>query len=299
MSIKCFRSFAGLRSVFAMVVTVSAMTSVHAIDTDPGDWNAPPPGANLFLFYAQHANRNALYTNEQKTANTKLSSDVAILRYVRPIEVSGLVVAPQVLLPWARLSTGGVVAGLGNASGAGDLILASPIWFARADAASRNSFSFAPYLVLPTGDYDKGQSLNIGENRWKAILQFGGTYQLSKQIDVEGAIDATLFGKNKNFGASGADMLQQKPLYQLQGSLNWHHSAGTLLAVGLSHTFGGVQRVNGASLNNEMATTKITLTASTFVSPSLQVLASVGRDLKVDNGFKESSRLNVRILKVF
>ena len=48
-----------------------------------------------------------------------------------------------------------------------------------------------------------------------------------------------------------------------------------------------------------MATTKMALTASTFVSPSLQVLVSVGRDLKVDNGFKESSRLNVRMLKLF
>jgi hypothetical protein len=221
------------------------MSSVHAIDTDPGDWTAPPPGTNLFLLYAQHANRNALYTNGQQTPNAKLGSDVAILRYVRPVDVSGLIVAPQVLLPWARLRTGGVVAGLGNASSTGDLILASPIWFAKADTASRNSFSFAPYLVLPTGDYDKGQTLNIGENRWKAIFQFGGTYQLSKQIDAEGAIDATLFGKNKDFGASGADTLQQKPLYQLQGSLNWHQSPGTLFAVGLSHTLGGVQKVNG------------------------------------------------------
>lgn len=299
MNIQCFRSLAGLRSVFAMVLTASVMSSVHAIDTDPGDWTAPPPGTNLFLLYAQHANRNALYTNGQQTPNAKLGSDVAILRYVRPVDVSGLIVAPQVLLPWARLRTGGVVAGLGNASSTGDLILASPIWFAKAGTASRNSFSFAPYLVLPTGDYDRGQTLNIGENRWKAIFQFGGTYQLSKQIDAEGAIDATLFGKNKDFGASGADTLQQKPLYQLQGSLNWHQSPGTLFAVGLSHTFGGVQKVNGVSLNNEMATTKMALTASTFVSPSLQVLVSVGRDLKVDNGFKESSRLNVRMLKLF
>lgn len=141
MNIQCFRSLAGLRSVLVMVLTASVMTSVHAIDTDPGDWTAPPPGTNLFLLYAQHANRNSLYTDGQKNPNAKLASDVAILRYVRPVDVSGFVVAPQVLLPLARLRTGGVVAGLGNASGAGDLILASPIWFARADAASRNSFA--------------------------------------------------------------------------------------------------------------------------------------------------------------
>jgi hypothetical protein len=299
MNIQCFRSLAGLRSVFAMVLAASVMTSVHAIDTDPGDWTAPPPGINLFLLYAQHANRNALYANGQQTLNAKLASDVAILRYVRPVDVSGFVVAPQVLLPLARLRTGGVVAGLGNASGTGDLILASPIWLTKADAASRNSFSFAPYLVLPTGDYVTGRALNIGESRWKAIFQFGGTYQLSEQIDAEGAIDATLFGKNKKFGTSGADTLKQELLYQLPGSLTWHQSPGTLFAVSLSHTFGGLQKVNGVSLNNEMTTTKMTLTASTFVTPSVQVLGSVGRDLKVENGFKESSRLNVRLLKVF
>jgi hypothetical protein len=32
--------------------------------------------------------------------------------------------------------------------------------------------------------------------------------------------------------------------------------------------------VNGVSLENEITTTKATLTASTFVSPSLQVLVS-------------------------
>ncbi len=299
MKTQCFSRLAVMRRLFATIVATSVMTSAHAIDTDPGDWTAPPPGTNLLLLYAQHAKRNALYTNGKITPDAKLGSDVAILRYVRPVNVSGLVVAPQVLLPWAGLKTGGVVAGLGNASGTGDMILASPIWFVKADTASRNSFSFAPYLVLPTGDYDKGRALNIGENRWKAIFQFGGTYQLSKQIDAEGAIDATLFGKNKDFGISGAETLEQKPLYQLQGSLNWHQSPGTLFAVGLSHTFGGVQKVNGVSLNNEAATTKMVLTASTFVSPTLQVLVSVGRDLKVNNGLKESSRLNVRLLKVF
>lgn len=298
MSIRIFHRASWLHSALAAVAAASVMAPAHAIDTDPGDWAAPPAGTNLLLVYAQHANRDSLYTDGHKTSNANLSSDVAILRYVRPVEVSGMVVAPQVLLPWAGLRTGGVVEGLGNAAGMGDLILASPVWIAREDAASRNSFAIAPYLVLPTGDYEKGKDLNIGENRWKAILQFGGTYQLSQKLDAEGAIDATIFGKNKEAGV-GSDILEQSAIYQLQGSLNWHHSPGTLLAVGLSHSMGGRQKINGVSLENRMESTKLAVTASTFVAPSVQVMMSLGRDLKVDNGFKESSRVNFRILKVF
>ena len=295
---KCLTS-AWLRSAFAFMVVSSAMAPAHAVDIDPGDWTAPPVGSDLFLVYAQHANRTTLYTGGQVTTNAKLGSDVLILRYVHPIDVGGYVVAPQVLLPSAGLRAGGVVEGLGKSTGVGDLILASPIWFKKADAVSRHSFAFAPYLFLPTGEYDSGRSLNIGENRWKAVLQFGGTYQVAKKWDLEGSIDAMVFGKNKEYGVKGTDALKQRPLYQLQGSLNWHQSPGTLLAVGLSHTFGGVQKVNDISLVNEVATTKLAVTASTFVTPSVQLMVSAGRDLKVDNGFKESSRLNLRLLKVF
>lgn len=298
MTLPRFSRLNWIRTAMVSMAAASVVAPAHAIDTDPGDWTAPPPGTNLLLVYAQHADRDSLYIDGQKASNAKLVSDVTILRYVRPIEVSGLVVAPQVLLPWAGLSAGGVSKGLGSAAGVGDLILASPVWFAKADAVSRSSFAIAPYLVLPTGDYQKGRALNIGENRWSAILQLGATYQLSTQVDAEGAIDVTVFGKNKEAGV-GADVLEQEAIYQAQGSLNWHQSPGTLFAVGISHSMGGHKKLNGVTLMDRMERTKIALTASKFVTPTVQILGTVGRDLKVDNGFKESSRFNLRILKVF
>ncbi len=286
------------RDVFALALTCAATVPAHAIDTDPGDWSAPPAGTNLLLVYAQHASRDTLFTQGQSTTNATLDSEVVILRYVRPVEVSGLVIAPQVLLPAARLQAGGVVSALGSASGLGDLILASPVWFARSDAANRNSLAVAPYLVLPTGRYVKGQPLNIGEHRWKVILQTGGTRQLAPSLDLEGAADVTVYGRNTAAG-TGGDTLAQQPQFQLQGSLNWHQAPGRLLAVGLSHTAGGQQKLNGESQDNRMATTKVALTASTFVAPTVQLLGSVGRDLKVENGFKESARINLRLLTLF
>lgn len=243
-----------VRSMLAAVVSTAVMCSAHAIDINPGDWTAPPSDGNLFLLYLQHAYSSTLHTNEKSTDNARINSNAFIFRYVRSIEVGGLVVAPQVLLPWANLGTGGVLSGLGRASGTGDFILASPVWLTKANVASRNSLAFAPYLVLPTEAYDKNRALNIGGNRWKAILQLGGTYQLSKRLDAESSINATVFGSNNQPEALGSDKLEENTPYQLQGSVNWHYSPSTLLATSVSHTFGGDQKLHSASLSNQVST---------------------------------------------
>jgi hypothetical protein len=41
------------------------------------------------------------------------------------------------------------------------------------------------------------------------------------------------------------------------------------------------------------------LGGSYFVTPKAQLLATLGRDLSVENGFKEESRVNLRLLYVF
>ncbi|WP_244109490.1 hypothetical protein [Burkholderia anthina] len=39
--------------------------------------------------------------------------------------------------------------------------------------------------------------------------------------------------------------------------------------------------------------------AAWFFNPSTQILATWGRDLSVENGFKETNRINLRLLKAF
>ena len=53
------------------------------------------------------------------------------------------------------------------------------------------------------------------------------------------------------------------------------------------------------SWNDETGITKFQIGAAGFIAPKTQLLATWGRDIKVDNGFKESSRLNLRLLQLF
>jgi hypothetical protein len=45
--------------------------------------------------------------------------------------------------------------------------------------------------------------------------------------------------------------------------------------------------------------TKMQVGSAVFVGPKTQLLATWGRDLKVDRDFKESSQLNLRLLQLF
>ncbi|MNF07285.1 hypothetical protein D3C80_2074320 [compost metagenome] len=69
--------------------------------------------------------------------------------------------------------------------------------------------------------------------------------------------------------------------------------------VGYSRLWGGEREVDGVSLGDESNQEKIMLGGSYLINPKTQVLATFGRDISVDNGFKEESRINLRLLYVF
>jgi hypothetical protein len=62
---------------------------------------------------------------------------------------------------------------------------------------------------------------------------------------------------------------------------------------------GREREVDGTDLKDESGQEKLMLGGSYFVTPKAQLLATLGRDISVDNGFKEESRLNLRLLYVF
>jgi hypothetical protein len=51
--------------------------------------------------------------------------------------------------------------------------------------------------------------------------------------------------------------------------------------------------------NNRQRTTKMTIGSAYFITPTLQFLANYGRDVAVENGFREENRFNLRLLTLF
>lgn len=280
-----------LNLVFAGLLGLSP--SSYAIDVDTGDWVTAPAGTDIGLFYLQHAERSKSYSNGHVAlSNAQLQSDVAILRYVHWTTLAGHPFLPQFLLPYGRLQGDGNLSSLGSTSGTGDLILATPLWL-KDNKESREAFVISPYLILPTGSYDKTRPLNLGDNITKFDLQLAYTHGIGEKFNIELTGDVEYFGKNTDAN------ITKKLLTEVQGYLSYQWTGATRLAVGLAHTYGGEATVSGVAQNDRVSTTKAILTASTFVDGKNQLMFSYGKDLSISNGLREDSRFNFRLLHIF
>lgn len=300
MAMKMFRGrdFKCVGACAVMLAAGAWTTPATALDVDAGDYTALPPGTNLGLLYYQHAERKKLYSGgDAVLSNAQLDSDVGILRGVHYTSLGGYTVDPQFLLPFGRLEAGGDINALGSTDGVGDLILAMTVWVHN-DPKNKSYFGITPFVWAPTGSYDKNRALNLGENRWKAALQFGYITPLSDHVTLDLVGDATWYGKNDAFGPASAT-LKQDIAYQVQTHFRYSLSDATYLGFLYSHTWGGETEVNGVKQNDRLSTGKIAFTVGHFFVPTVQGLVSAGRDVTVENGFKEDWRLNLRLLKVF
>jgi hypothetical protein len=227
-----------------------------------------------------------------------LKSDIGIIRYIRPVQwAPNVVVDPQAILPFGRLKTGGSASALGNASGTADLILGAPLKFLL-DTTTKDAFSIGPFVYLPTGNYDHTKPLNLGENRWKGLLQLAYVKHFDATWAVDLVADVLVHGKNKKFGPGSAS-LKQDPRYEAQAHLRYNLSPATSFSGDYGYYWGGETKVNGVAQNDRLKTHYARLTAAHFLNQTLQLQAQVGADLSVENGLKEKGRLNLRLVKIF
>lgn len=291
-------SYAGMASGLAMALCLGLASQAQAVDVDAGDYTALPEGTSLGMVYLQHAERRSLYSDGHKQpVRAGLNSDIGILRGVHFMKLGRFTIDPQFLLPFGRLEGKRDTSGLGKSNGIGDLILASTIWLVE-EPEQRRYFGITPFLYVPTGEYDRKDALNIGENRWKAALQAGYIQGLDDRWWLDLVADATWFGKNDDATAAGLT-LRQSVQYQGQAFLRYQVTPTLDLRVGYSQLWGGETRLDGARQDDEAKTRKFTAGAAWFVAPKTQLMVNYGRDLSVENGFREGDRINLRVMQVF
>lgn len=285
------------QSMVATLLAALASTPAMALDVDAGDYTALPPGTNLALVYYQHAQRDRLYGKGTPVPiAARLDSDVGILRGVHFMDIGGITVDPQFLLPFGRLKGKDGTAFLGDGSGAGDVILAATAWLVNRKDAN-TYFGITPFLTLPTGRYDRNKALNLGEHRTKFTLQAGYITPVAPSLSLDLIADVTVYGDNRDFGAASAT-LAQKTSYGAQAHLRYRVSPTLDVRAGVFKTITGETRVNGVGRGDRGDTVKFNLGATYFVRPTTQLLATWGRDTSVRDGFKENSRVNLRLLEV-
>lgn len=270
----------------------------QAIEVTPGDYEQLPADTTLGLIYYQHATTDNLYAQGKKVSSDfNLTSDVSILRLIHVLGLTEtLTVDPQILLPFGRIDTGGDANTLGSATGTGDVILAAPVRLRLNE--SRDVIALTPYVYIPTGNYDKDDALNLGENRWKFDLQGAYVKHFSERWALDLVGDVIWYGDNDDYGSQSLRR-EQRVSYAAQVMGRYNIDSSTSLALGFGQTWGGENRIDGVDQNDRMKTTNLRVTAATFISPKDQLQLQLGRDLDVENGPRENFRLNLRYLHVF
>ncbi|AXI02226.1 transporter [Aquirhabdus parva] len=278
-----------------LAITTAISPFAQAIDLDAGDYDTAPAGTTAGLLYLQHAERGSLYSGSDKVAgHNELDSNIGIARLVHYTDISGILTLPQILLPFGQLKGKDDASGLGKASGFGDAILAIPTWLVN-DTVNHTYFAIAPYLYLPTGNYDRNKALNLGENRYKGTLQVAYSTRLTPDIAWDVAGDVTVYGDNSD--AVGGT-LKQDLGYQLQTNARYFLSPKADLRAGISYADAGETKQNGIK-SDATTQSKFWLGSAFWVAPKTQFILTYGRDIKVENGFKEDNRLNFRLLQIF
>lgn len=286
----------------ALPLTVLSLLSptLFAAEADPGDYIAAPPGTDLGLLYFQHSSADTYRdaSGKKVEGENRFRSDIGILRYVHFMEVFGYTIDPQIVLPFGQLHD----AKLGGSpidgnSGVGDVQLTSTVWLVN-NPAQQRWFGISPFVVVPIGTYDKHESFNLGENRWKGILQGGFVQGFGERFSWDLIGDITWYGNNTEAGG-GDQTLKQDRSYQVINWVSYHPTEKSRVALGYSHTWGGEQRLDGEQNGSKTRVDQWRALYATSITARDQLQVSLAKDLNVQGGFERDYQLNLRLAHVF
>lgn len=283
-----------LRNKWMLFGVMLLPLQTQAIDIDAQDYRRAPEGTNVFLLYGQYAHRDAYYQGDEKVNNGKLESQIGIARFVHYTQFNSIKIAPQLLIPFGKLKASGDSAALGESSGVvGDIILANTFWLI--DDPQKQYWGVTPFLTIPTGSYHEKDALNIGENRYKLTLQSSYLKYWTEKFGTDLTADVTFYGDNKD---DVKGKLEQDVGYQLQSDIFYNLNPKLTLSAGLSYSDAGDTTISGVDYDASTQA-KIWLGSTYHFTPQSNLLVNVGRDLDVENNFKEDFRFNFRYAYVF
>lgn len=280
----------------AALLLAALNAPAQALEFSPGDYEMLPDGQNLFLTYLQYSHSDAYYAQDQRVdANYKLKSDVTLLRFIHAFRpADNISIEPQAIVPFGRADAYGDASGLGSSSGIGDAIIGIPVKIT--PNARQDVFALAPFIYLPTGVYDQDKALNLGENRWRFLLQGVWIHHFSPHWAFDTGADVSWVTKNDDYAGQ---TLQQKPRYEYQAYLRYDFNPRTRVGFGGGWITGAESSLDGTPQHDRLNTTYARVSVAHFFTPSVQLLTVVGKDLKVEQRFKQDLNLTLRLGVLF
>jgi hypothetical protein len=277
----------------------SGTVQSEEIATDPGDYTPLPAGVNLAILYGQYATRDAAYAGGDKVlAKAGLDTTIGLARFVHYMEIGGIIVDPQIIIPFGKVELTEPFGPLQptSESGVGDPIIGGTAWFLN-NPDDQEWAGLSAFVSVPVGQYDEDKGpVNIGENRWKGIFQAAYVKHLSDSVVLDLIAEYSVYSDNDDFLGFKRE---QEDAQSLQGHLRYLLPKQSHLALSYYHSFGGETTVGNLKQDDRVNTNRWMATYATFIDPTVQLQLQAGQDIDVENGFKEDTRINFRVLKVF
>lgn len=274
--------------------------SAKAQEIEPYEFVPLPAGTNLAIGYYVYGHDTDFHVSGGPTLkNSKLEVNIGLARYVHYFEVAGMPAGVQVIQAFGSLGGSAKVGGqsLGNAFGVQNTTLSAFIW-PYVNQQSKTNVIVAGFINPPDGTYDKHSPLNVGDNRWRGTIELGVSQGIGEHFGFDAAIDTQFYGDNNN-DFPGNGRLSQDPTYRLQLWANWRWNAAFSTSIGYEGFFGGSQYVNGSFSGSKTEEQRIRLNAALFLTPTLQTMLELNRDVQVSGGFKQAFGATLRVLYVF
>jgi hypothetical protein len=283
-----------------------------AIDYQPFDWVPLPRGTKVLSFYYEYGAHDSYNNTITGTFDhdTNLDSHIGIVRYIHYSKESlfGHQWDWNVLVPFGGLRDGRINGQqLGNANGVADPV-ASIGYFLINEPEKKRFLTFAPYLTIPIGSYDRNKPLNLGGNRWVYNFQGDLTQGIGDKFTVDVSAGWTWYGDNTKAG-NGYQRLTQDTSYELYGWLAYDVSdavghafpgaSNAKVAIGYMGIFGGEQKLDGISNGQKARQDQLRATYMMNFSPTTQGLVQVTHDMHVEGQFKQNFGLLLRLVTAF
>jgi len=280
----------------AMFVLALGGGGAHAQSIEPRAYTNTPIGMNFLIAGYAYTQGGLSVDPSVPLTNANLQTHNTVLAYARSIDLGGQSGKFDVILPYGWLSGEAEYAGQSverETSGFGAPLLRLSMNFIGAPALSIKEFAgYQQDLIvggslqvgLPSGQYDADKLVNIGSNRWFVKPELGVSKAWGP-LALELATAVTIFGDNEDF--FGGHLLEQDPIYSLQGHLVYTFHSGIWAALTGTYFTGGRTTVDGVTENDLQKTTRVGVTLALPVNRhhSIKLYASTGLSIRTGTDY--------------
>lgn len=281
-----------LTSIATFLMATGFSMSAWAIDLQPGDATAPPPGLRSVQLSYLNAERVG-------ASNARINQTQVQFRYVQAFEVN-----KQPALFYLHTGTGrndpsGALAPYAADNGMIDTTLVFAYW-PYVDKTSNTSVAIGGYLITPTGSYSSDRAINMGENRYRWAGQIAYQTRIAPSLNWMAAFDTLWFGKNDASRSLTNQLgtLEQKALYSAQTGVLYQLNSTYSLTAAYFYSEGGETIFSGTANKDSIKSHRYQLSGIGNYSFGRLTL-QYGQDIDNNAALEDKQRIFLRYTKFF